>query len=282
MREFIKNNEPFFKAYLKGVKNINDSILAQGYTKMVNEPQVVSFYKDVQDKFGDLTELKLEFEEAFKHIKYYYPDYKIPKVYILFTGLGSFWGNDLYVSQDMIVVSIEFFMGENARFTPNTYDYIKKRYRKEYIVPKVLQYISVEFNKTDFADKTGLAEMVYYGKSYQFVKTMVPCLADSILGEYTGEQIQILRDESAKATIWGFFLEKNVLFSTSHLIINPQIEERPFTAEIDSKAPPRLGRWLGWKIIKNYAKKNNDITFQTMMANQDAKDIFNKSGYKGE
>ncbi len=35
-------------------------------------------------------------------------------------------------------------------------------------------------NKTDPADKTVLADMVAYGKSFYFAKRMLPCVADSV------------------------------------------------------------------------------------------------------
>ncbi|MDQ4140161.1 MAG: gliding motility lipoprotein GldB, partial [Bacteroidota bacterium] len=58
------------------------------------------------------------------------------------------------------------------------------------------------------------------------------------------------------------------------------LEDRPTVPEIDAKCPGRIGRWVGWQIVRIYMEENPDVTLQQLMAEKDAQKIFNESHYK--
>ena len=58
------------------------------------------------------------------------------------------------------------------------------------------------------------------------------------------------------------------------------VEERPSIPEIGNKCPGRIGQWLGWKIVKAYMKNNPDVSLADLMAEKDAKKIFDHSRFK--
>ena len=150
------------------------------------------------------------------------------------------------------------------------------------LCPVVLQYISNGYNKTDFSDKTAVAEMIYYGKAYEFTQKMMPCLPDSTLFGYTAADMRNLAEARNRDYIWSHMIEKQILFNTNQKTINEYLGESPYNVNMGKEVPGRIGRWLGWKIIQKYKAKNPDITFQQLMDNPNARDIFNKSGYKGD
>ena len=285
IRAFLEKYSDFAEKFMQRKRLPHDSIAVDQIYTMLQEPHQDTVYQDVQQKFGDLSNIKQEFEEAFKHIKYYYPEFKAPKIYTVTTGLGLFFGGDLYVSPELIVISLEFFIGAENRYRPNIDeipDYIWRRYYPEAIVPNCIQYISNGFNKTDFSDKTTVAEMIYYGKAYEFTKKIMPCLPDSTLFGYTASDMRNLAESRNREFIWNHFIEKQILFNTNQKTINEYLGESPYNVNMGKEVPGRIGRWLGWKIIQKYKNKNPDITFQQLMDNPNARDIFNKSGYKGD
>ncbi len=282
--DFLKKNPDFSERYMRRGQLPHDSIAVDQIYQMLQEPHLDTVFQDVANKYGNLEDLRAEFELAFQHIKYYYPDFKAPKIYTTITGLGSFYGTDLFVSPEMVVISLDFFMGEEARYRPPVEvlpDYIWRRFHRGSIVPTVVMYLSNQYNKTDFQDKTALAEMIYYGKAYHFTKTMMPCLADSLLFGYTSEELNNVEDKQNREYIWSHFIDKEILFSTNQKLIASYLEEHPFVAEINKKCPGRIGRWLGYRILQKYLQNSNDASFKQVMANQDARSIFNQSGYRG-
>src|SRR5690606_36110201 len=89
---------------------------------------------DVKRVFGDEQNLKQQFEEAFSNLKYYYPDFVPPKIITLVTGLD----NDMLMSDSLIVVSLDYFIGPGAKYRPNMYEYLLRQYTKDNIVPSVM------------------------------------------------------------------------------------------------------------------------------------------------
>ena len=129
-------------------------------------------------------------------------------------------------------------------------------------------------------DKSLLAEMIYYGKSYEFVKTMMPCTNDTIVLGY--DKQEVIDCDIYESVIWANFVQNNLLFKTDHFTVNKFVGEGPKTYEIGDKCPGRIGRWVGWRIIQKYRKENEAVKIQDLMKNNDAKKIFEASKYKPE
>ncbi|TAE74149.1 MAG: hypothetical protein EAZ85_05180 [Bacteroidetes bacterium] len=286
----ILKKYPLMRDRFFGIKFSKDSLkeekkLIASLTKMVNEKHLDTLYNDCQKAFGDFKEIENEFAEAFKHIKYYFPNFKTPTIYTTITGLKSFGGLEFYVDKDMIVISLEFFLGKNVRYRPRREeypDYIWQHYHQKSIVPFCLLFMANGYNRSDLNDKSMVADMVFYGKSLEFVKRAVPCMPDSLLLRYSQQQIRNINDQKNRSFLWNHFLEKKLLFSNKDLDKKAYLEDRPYIAEINKECPPRIGQWFGWRIIQNYLQKNKDVNFQKLMKNQNAQEIFEKAGYNGQ
>lgn len=266
----------------------NDSILVEKLYEMIQVKAIKdTVLNDIKVQFGEMQDLKTEFEDAFKHIKFYYPQFKIPKIYTIVTGLGVFGmkaENDFFIDKEILVISLDFFLKPNRYRPPldKMPDYVWRNYHKKAIVPNTVKFISSLYNEADFLDKTVLAEMLYYGKSYQFIKTMIPCLHDSLLIGYTSVELANIKDRDNKNYIWNHLIEKQIIFSTKETDKRAYLYDRPYVAEINAKCPGRIGQWLGWKIVQAYLKKNTDTDIVKLMKNKNAQALFNQSTFKNE
>ena len=218
--------------------------LAQKLFTFTNAPSLQEFYRSSQDAafFGNLQNMEADFREAFQHLKYYYPQFKEPKIYTIFTGFAA---KDLSVSDSVIVIGLDYYMGSRAKYHPDLYTYQLRTYQKEYIVPKIITLLSANYIATDMQDKTLLAEMLFYGKGYEFAQTMLPSKDDSLFIGYTGVQLE--GTEDAQDLVWAHFVDEKLFFQTSDFVKKKYTEERPGTPEIGPKCPGSIGRWVGWK-----------------------------------
>lgn len=256
----------------------DDSVFINTLYERFTNPHMDTLLQETHRVFGNLSELEAEFEQAFKNLKYYYPDFQPPVVQTVITGLID---SDLFLSDSLIVISLDYFLGEGAKYRPKMYNYLLRQYRKENIVPSVmLLYAMHRYNKTDLDDMTVLADMIAYGKSYYFAKHMLPCVPDSILIWYTAEEIQGSRKN--QHLIWARLIEDQVLYSTSHLIKQRYLGERPKTTEVGEKCPGRIGQWVGWQIVNKYMETHPRTTLQELMNIADAQKLFKESGYRPE
>lgn len=274
---FLKNNPSVRAAYFPQTEFGPDADLARNLTGLITNDGLRQFFQESQSQLGDLNELKTGFETAFRNLKAYYPAFRVPRVVTMFTG---FTANDLYVSDSLIVVGLDYFMGPKARYRPQLENYRLRKYQREYIVPQALLLLSGKYNETNPADQTLLAEMVYFGKSFEFVKNIVPATPDSLIIGYTGQQLAA--NDLAQDLIWAHFIDEKLLYETSPMRKVKYLGERPTTVEIGPKCPGRIGQWLGWKIIRKYREEQPDVRFQQLMKTTDARRVLEESKYRGQ
>lgn len=254
----------------------NDSVFINELYQKFTHPGIDTLLAETKRIFGDLSDLKLQFTNAFRNIKYYYPDFNPPKIQTVISGIDA----DLFVSDTLIIVSLDHYLGREGKYRPKMYDYLLRKYDPEDIVPScILIYgITTNFNNTNLADKTVLADMIAYGKSFYFAKHMLPCVPDSTLIWYTAPEIKGAREN--EDLIWARFIQDKVLYSTSMIEKRNYLGERPATIQVGEKCPGRIGQWVGWRIVQQYMQKHPEITLPQLMSDNDAQKIFKESNYK--
>lgn len=254
----------------------SDSIFIDEIFIRMTNPYLDTLLMETHRVFGDLTDLKNEFNEAFTNIKYYYPEFTPPKIQTVVSGLDT----DLFVSDSLIIVSLDFYLGKGAKYRPKVYEYLLRKYDPSDIVPSSLLIygISGRFNKTELKDKTVLADMMAYGKAFYFAKHMLPCVADSVFIWYTPSEIKGSRKN--EDVIWKRFIESQVLYSTSHKVKQDYLGERPVTVQVGEKCPGRIGQWIGWQIVNKYAETHPEMKLPKLMEADNAQKLFRESGYK--
>ena len=273
---FLTRQPVFRDEMLRRAEYPNDSVFLNEMYKRFTNPGIDTLLRETQRVFGDGATLEEEFRKAFAHIQYYYPDFVPPKIKTVITGLDT----DLYVTDSLIIVSLDFFLGPDATYRPKTYDYLMRRYDPHDIVPScmLIYGISPRFNHTDLKDRTVLADMVAYGKSFYFAKHMLPCTPDSVLIWYTPEEIGGANQN--ENLIWARFIQDKVLFSTNVIDKKNYLGDRPVTTQVGEKCPGRIGQWVGWQIVKEYMDTHPEKSLPELMQMADAQTLFRESNYK--
>jgi gliding motility-associated lipoprotein GldB len=274
IKSFLDRNLGLKELFLGADQYPHDSLLVNSLLGLISDPFIDTLYQETLDSFHDTEAIENEFKSAFRHLKYYYPNFVVPKIQTMVTGFGS----DLYVSDSLIVLGLDYYIGENASYRPvNLPNYILKRYRKEYLVPSVMLLLSTHFNNSNPRDNSMLAEMLYYGKANYFTSKILPCTNDSLIMFYSGEELKDIAEN--QDVIWANFVENEMLYETSHIMKEKFLGERPKVYEIGEKCPGRIGRWVGWQIVNKYVEKTG-ASLPELMRSADAQIIFRNSGYK--
>jgi hypothetical protein len=256
----------------------NDSTFLNELHRRFNDPNIDTLLMEVKKVFGNENALKLEFTEAFENLTYYYPKVQIPKITTVISGLD----NDMVVSDTLIIIGLDYFLGTGAKYRPAMYEYLLRQYNKENIVPSCMMLFGIDskYNKTNPEDKTVLADMIAFGKSYYFAKHMSPCTPDSIFIWYTAKEISGARKN--QDLIWARFIEDKLLYATTHKLKQKYLGDRPKTAEVGPDCPGRIAQWVGWEIVKKYMETHPDVSLPQMMEMENADRIFKESRYKPE
>ncbi|WP_246849880.1 gliding motility lipoprotein GldB [Rufibacter roseolus] len=274
MQAYLKEEPLLRDRFLLRDRYPSEELMAQNLLRLATDTSIHKLYQQSNATFGDLKAVEQGLENGFKHVKYYYPSFHLPKVQSFISGLSR----DLLVSDSLVVLGLDFFIGKKASFRPQAPEYILNRYEKENLVPSVMLLVSNKFNKTDFVNKEMLDEMIDYGKSYYFTQKVLPCTPDSLIIWYTGQELADVNYNEGK--IWAHLVEKGLLYETSQFTIRKYIGERPNVPEISERCPGRIATWVGWQIVRKYMENNPDVTLQQLMEEKDARKILERSKYK--
>jgi len=231
----------------------------------------------VEKELMNLNHVKNEINHLFKHIKHSFPKTTVPKIITLINNVD--YQTKIIFLDTLILLSLDTYLGKHHVLYEGIPDYIRNdmdvSYLPSHIVDKFLT------KKIDYPlERTFLSQMIYYGKKLYLTDVLLPHETDSIKIVYTKQELKW--SESNELYIWKYFIEKELLYKTDPEIIRRFIDPSPFSKfylEIDNQSPGRIGRWIGWQIVRSYMKKNPDTNIQDLIAKSSQK-LFVESGYK--
>ena len=283
--ELQKKYTWFYDDYMErmiSVGQASDTTYYSNLRSVLQNKDYLALKSIVEGTFPDMHKQQDELTDAFKHIRYYYPGQKLPRLISFISGFAV----QTPVGNDYIGIGLDMFLGAaGSKFYPalrlSIPHYIARRFTPENITPRVMEaFIREDMFPQDDNDRSMLAKMIYNGKILYFMDAVMPEINDTLKIGYTTEQIQWCKDY--EAGIWAYFLQNELLFETDYMKIQKYLAEAPFTPGIgeNSNSAPKLGVWTGWQIIRKYMDKNPDVSLQQLMKEKNAQKILTNSKYK--
>ncbi|MCK5679072.1 MAG: gliding motility lipoprotein GldB [Flavobacteriaceae bacterium] len=275
------------KFYTTSPENLSD--LKNEFPFLFPEPNPDSVWinkmqnKDEQDLFAESQKLYADFSSEkeqlsslFKHIKYYYSEFKEPKVITVLTNVD--YEHNVILADDLLFISLDIFLGKKNEIYDSFPSYVKQNYTKEHLIVAVAEPFAKQLIPP-LSDKSFVARMIQEGKKLAMMQAFLPNVDEAEILGYTTEQL--MWAEKSEVEIWKYFIQNLMLHSTDPELSKRFIIEAPFSKfflEIDKESPGKIGVWFGWQIVQSYMK-NNKISIQEMMV-VDNQEIFNQSKYK--
>ena len=242
--------------------------------KMKN-PLWRELYTEVQKKYSNFESVQKELETLFKHVKYYFPQTKTPKVITVISEMD--YNNKVIYADSLVIISLELYLGKDHKFYqfPN---YLKQNFEKKQILPDVVSSFSTQ-KIPPVLDNNLLEQMIYFGKQLVIKDLLLPDYKDDEKMGYTPEQVKWCQEN--ESYMWRYFIESELLYSNDQKLNNRFINPAPFSKfylEIDNESPGRVGSWIGWQIVRSFMK-NNEVSLEELLK-MNTKEIFEKSKYK--
>lgn len=234
-------------------------------------------YTEVEKKYKNFNSKQTEIEDVFKHIKYYFPTVKTPKIY---TAIGEMdYNNKVIYANDKLIIALELFLGKSHKFYSDFPEYLAQNFEERQMMPEVVSSFALGILPPP-ADNTLLSEMIYYGKEL-YLKDMLlnDDFTDAEKIGYTPQQITWSQEN--EAFIWSYLIEKQLIYNSDTKLPNRFINVAPFSKfylEIDNESPGRIGRWVGWQMVRSFMEKN-EVSINDMIK-LNANELFEKSKYK--
>jgi len=239
--------------------------------------------KDEQELFAvtqkTYPNLKIEKEKLlklFKHIKYYYPKFKEPKIVTINSNVDL--EQKVVYADSLLFISLDAFLGVESAIYQDYPAYIKQNLTKEQLIVAVAEEIAktIQFKSKD---RRFLAKIIQAGKLMYAIEALLPEETEANKIGYTKKQLEWVKEN--EAIIWQYFMEKKILYEANKDLEKRFIERAPFTKfylDIDSESPGRVGVWMGWQIVQSFMQYNEiELAELMQMKNEE---IFKKSKYR--
>lgn len=246
------------------------------WTNKMKNPLLRELHAEVQKKFGNFQAERVELEELFRHIKYYFPETKTPKVITLISEVDT--QSKVIYADSLLLISLDVYLGKDHKFYSGFPEYQRRSFEKSQILPDVVSNFSLR-KIAPPTDRTLLSQMIYFGKELYMKDLLIPQVSDADKICYTPEQITWSQEN--EGYIWRYFVDEKLLYDSDPKLPGRFINPAPFSKfylEIDNESPGQIGMWIGWQIVRSYMK-NNDVSLQQLLQT-DAKEIFDNSKYK--
>lgn len=274
----------FYDDYMQGMLGVGstkDTAYYKNLRIVLTDPDYKALETAAAEKFPDLEDVEKELTDAFRHVRYYYPEKKIPRLISFLSGFAV----QTPIGNDYIGIGLDMFLGADSKFYPalraSIPEYISRRFTRENITPRVMEAFVREdmFPERD-EDRSLLAKMIYNGKILYLMDALMPDMADSLKIGYTAQQMEWCK--KYEADIWGYFLQENLLYETDYMKYQKYLTEAPFTPGLGERneSAPKLGVFTGWQIVKKYMNENSNISLQQLMQETDFQKILKDSAYR--
>lgn len=243
--------------------------------KMKDEDELFLF-NSVQEVFGDFVEEKEALTDLFKHVKYYYPKFKEPKVITILTTVD--YNNKVVYADSLLFISADVYLGKEHEVYQDYPNYIKQNFTKEHLLVDVAEQIALPILRPSETNSY-ISRIIQEGKKMHLIESFLPETKKAEIIGYSEEQYQWAAN--SESDIWKYFIQNEMLYSNDPVLSDRFITEAPFSKfylEVDKDSPGRIGVWFGWQIVNSFVK-NNDIGLQDLIVT-DNEEIFKKSKYK--
>lgn len=252
----------------------------EDFVKRRADAEEIKIYKEAASKIN-IQKLQNELQDLFSHIKYYFPVFKSPKVYLFSSALQMVQDPIFYDAKgNLLFIDISGFMGDGNPNYKGLELYFQKSMNPQNIVPRVSQIFAENTVPGSPDHQKFIDQVILNGKIMILQDAFLPDTPDYLKINYTQKQYEW--GVSNEANIWNYFVESNLIFGDDPRLVGRFISPGPFSkfyTEIDNESSPQIGIFTGWQICKAYLKQKPETKLIDFLK-MDGTKIFNESGYK--
>ncbi len=269
------------EAYIQHVMGFptTDSSILPRIQRLIYDRHSQTLFKDILTRYPSLRPLEKQLSDPIRRYMFYL---KVDTPPHFFT-YNSFFSYAVITYEGWVGIGLDMFLGKNYRYYPSTirHRYLIRRREPAYILPNVMKALFTDrFPPDSFTDYTWMSRAIYEGKMLYFLDLTLPDVDDALKIEYQPAELEWVHDNERE--LWTFLVSEELLFHNKPKAITPFFNEAPFTtySGIPSDAPPRLGQWVGWQIVRSYMERHPEVKPLDLFQDKDYRKIFQQSGYK--
>lgn len=280
--QIVLPHKAFILDYLYNGYEIPDSIMRLDFAAFLSDSMTLDLLDQVAKVYPADYDFTTRFRNPSKRFTYFFPDKKFPEITTYVSGYSRAGAADMdqtLFSGKYLGLGLHYLMGDSFRYYPvDIPQFIRRRCAPEFITVLAFNRIADgliappnPMNAPSLVDR-----MIHAGIRIEFLKEMLPEQPDSNILFYNAKQME-----------WATFYEGRVykeiqanLYSVDNVLFETYLEETPFTKTLSRDSAPRMGQYIGWKMVQAWRNENPDITIAELIQMRDFRKILKESHYR--
>jgi len=264
-----------FNVHVINIGSASEKRYPSYLSMFINDPLNREVFEFTGEIFGEMDGINGQLSDGFRHYLYYYPDSTLPRV----VGYVSRFNQGLFTVDRFVGVGLDQYLGSDCPYYKQmgTPLYLLRNKTPERIpVDVMMAWATQIFPYNDSVDNL-LNRMIHKGMLAWFLDAMYPKLEEQFKMGFTDDQMKWCRNNEKQ--MWTYLVEEKLLFSTDQMTIRKLTDEAPNTQFFTVESPGRAAVWQGLQIIRAFAKRNPQLSFDQIMSQRDYQEVLRLSKY---
>ena len=238
----------------------NDSTsFFETWKSFYKQDYVIQTEQEIKNIFPNFNKESKDLLESMKRLKFHFPDKKYPKQ-IIFTNTN--FGGNVYLEKGIIIVGVERYIGGNKdviqkSLPPDEFpQWLKTGFENKYLYRDIVMS-SLLYNNTIPKSSTEylIDKIIEWGKLCVLTEMALRLNNEDVNPEivlrWTNAQFNWA--EENEKSFWSYLKKNELLFTSNEKTKAFVLNNGPYTIGFSEKSPDRMGQYLGWKMVRNYA-----------------------------
>ncbi len=256
-----------------------DSIGKDGLMKYAESKVVKMFTPDVIERLTSLDSVERVLWQVNGNFREMVSNVAVKNIY----GIISPYNQSVFTVDSVTLVGLNHYLGSDYKGYSNFDSYRRQLKELKYMPYDIVEALVVsDYGYKPMTDATVLNRMLYEGALIYVKMQIVPNgnLADAL--GYTKDQLDWVEQNSRE--MWNTLVTRKLLYSTSLSNADKLMLPSPATMVIHPESPGRVGRYIGYKIVRAYVEKYPDVSLEELLSPEfyNSPMILIKSRYNGE
>ncbi|MDE5801229.1 MAG: hypothetical protein K2H74_09450 [Paramuribaculum sp.] len=220
------------------------------------------FGPDIRARLADLKPVEESLGELAARLPHVLPAVKMPS---RLSGIILPYRQSVVVADSLLLVGLNHYLGSDYEGYATFDSYTRGQKTVEclpYHIAEAIVGSAYPYRESEGA--TALSRMLYEGAMVEVLSQLFPEAAPAQLMGYTEQQMDDLN--ANESTLWQRIIAGNMLYDVDPMTAARLVEPAASTSVISPDAPPRAGRYLGWRIVRAYIKSHPEVSPEYLLS----------------
>lgn len=221
------------------------------------------FYPDIESRIGNLEPIEKALAEMNGNIISTFTRIKPQRFY----GIVSPYRNRIVTSDSLTFIALNHYLGADYEGYATLPDYQRKlKYAHRIPVETAEALVATAYPYQSTGNEPLVDRLLYEGALAKAVMTLVPGLTIKDYLGWSDEEMSFA--EKNEGEIWNVVVLRDYLYSTDPTVAERMIAPSPASQIISQATPPRIGRYIGYRIVESYLKNKKDTDIEKLLVPQ--------------